>query len=418
VIIRVCAYLASEPIPAAWFHNPLRLTGAEVANAIGEPPSGILKVSHAFELIARYGLARIEHNALHLHRLVAAIIRDQTQSRQAVYREVNAVLLVTAQPDTTDDPRTWPAWAALAPHVLAQDPATSPDDNLRLLATKIIRYLVWSGQARVALPVAKGLRSSWQSSLGSDHFTSLEISQQLAYVYQRLGDYETSRRLNEESLERCRRVRGPDHPATLKAATDLATDLYAVGELSKARRLNADTLQRSRHVLGEDARPTLGVAYNFAIDLDALGEVDAARKLAEDIYERRRRVLGEDHPDTLNSAGIQAGHLSESRQMNAARILAEDTLRRCRHALGSDHPQTLLSARSLAIYLRHLGEGEEASALEEETLQDYRRAFGDDHPETLAMAARLAARQNALDEESADDDIQDLRHIYREFRLL
>lgn len=164
VIIRVCAYLASEPIPATWFHNPLRLTGAEVANAIGEPPSGILRVSHAFELIARYGLARIEHNALHLHRLVAAIIRDQTQSRQAAYREVNAVLLVTAQPDTTDDPRTWPAWAALAPHVLAQDPATSPDDNLRLLATKIIRYLVWSGQARVALPVAEGCESAGRAA--------------------------------------------------------------------------------------------------------------------------------------------------------------------------------------------------------------------------------------------------------------
>ncbi|MFI0371872.1 FxSxx-COOH system tetratricopeptide repeat protein [Actinomadura sp. 1N219] len=427
-VIRACAYLASEPIPAAWFYASPGSAGEGLADALEALPAGVLKVSRAFEAITRYGLARIDRNELRLHRLTAAVIRDQTRTQRAAYRAVIAGLLVAAEPRTTDKPETWPDWAVLVPHVLSQDPATSPHDPLRLLATGVVRYLVSSGQTQTARPVAEHFYASWQEALGPDHATCLEISLQLAYVYQRLGSYAKSQRLNEDCLARCRRILGPDDPRTLKAATDLATDLYALGAAERACALNEETFRRSTEVLGENARSTLGVAYNFAIDLYTLGDLGTARTMVEEIHGRRREVLGVEHPDTLNSAGIMAGHLSESGQVEAARTLAEDTLGMCRRALGEDHPQTLLVARSLALYLRRLRETEEARRLEDETLERYRVVLGEEHPDTAAMAERVAVHRNeggtgngeAIDRKQADRETwnHELMQLYRAFRLL
>ena len=60
-------------------------------------------------------------------------------------------------------------------------------------------------------------------------------------------------------MARRRRVLGGDHPDTLASASNLAIDLGAPGEHQAARELDEDTLDRGRRVLGEDQpRPTLG----------------------------------------------------------------------------------------------------------------------------------------------------------------
>ena len=67
--------------------------------------------------------------------------------------------------------------------------------------------------------------------------------------------------------------------------------------MQAARDLDQDTLDRRRRVLGEDHPSTLASASNLAADLRALGEVQAARDLDQDTLDRRRRVLGDDHPE-------------------------------------------------------------------------------------------------------------------------
>ena len=81
--------------------------------------------------------------------------------------------------------------------------------------------------------------------------------------------------------------------------------------MQAARDLDQDTLERRRRVLGQDHPDTLYSAYNLAADLRELGEVHAARDLDQDTLERRRRVLGQDHPDTLYSAYNLAADLRE-----------------------------------------------------------------------------------------------------------
>jgi hypothetical protein len=69
-------------------------------------------------------------------------------------------------------------------------------------------------------------------------------------------------------------VLGADHPSTLVSASNLANDLRALGEVQAARDLEQDTLDRRRRVLGPDHPHTLDSASNLAADLRALEESD------------------------------------------------------------------------------------------------------------------------------------------------
>jgi Tetratricopeptide repeat len=65
---------------------------------------------------------------------------------------------------------------------------------------------------------------------------------------------------------------GEDHRSTLFSTSSLAADLRALGEVQAARDLDQDTLDRRRRVLGEDHPDTLASARDLAADLRALDE--------------------------------------------------------------------------------------------------------------------------------------------------
>ena len=60
-----------------------------------------------------------------------------------------------------------------------------------------------------------------------------------------MGRYAEARDLDQDTLDRRRRVLGDDHPSTLNSATNLAIDLRQLGEVQAARDLDQDTLARA-----------------------------------------------------------------------------------------------------------------------------------------------------------------------------
>jgi hypothetical protein len=83
-----------------------------------------------------------------------------------------------------------------------------------------------------------------------------------------------ARDLDQDTLDRYRRVLGDDHPDTLRTASNLANDLADLGEVQAARDLDQDTLDRYRRVLGDDHPDTLRTASNLATDLRRMTETD------------------------------------------------------------------------------------------------------------------------------------------------
>jgi hypothetical protein len=397
-VVRICAFLAPEPVPAEWFTR----AAARLPALLREASADRLAWGRAMTRISGQALARVDQQGLLMHRLTQAIIRSRLTSDEAdAARAQAAALLTSSEPGKTNLPAAWPEWAQLLPHLLALDPEASTE-GVSNLTGNAVWYLISCGLARNALQLARRLHQSRLALGGPDARSTLDATTTLAAVLAGAGRRDEARSLDEDTLARCRSVLGKDHSRTLISASNLATDLYELGEYQAARELEEDTLTRRRRVLGEGHPDTLTSASNLAADLRELGDYQAARELNQDTLKRRLWILGKDHPDTIISALGLAADLRALGEYRKARDLDEDSLVRSRRVLGKDHPDTFTAARCLAADLRAFGEYQAARNLDEDTLARSRRILGEDHAETLMSARSLAADLRALGD-AADD---------------
>ncbi|MEU1616187.1 FxSxx-COOH system tetratricopeptide repeat protein [Streptomyces sp. NPDC005722] len=393
-LLRLGAFLGPDPVPTAWLEN-----ARDQLTTIAVAPDDFMWPWAALQHLARYGLARVDHETFQIHRLTQAILRDHTTEADTAPAEEDVMaVLSTVVPGDPRTPASWPQWASLASHLTARQHTATRVPHLRRTLIQAAHYLNQSGQSRAAHDLATSLHRSWATALGEDHPDTLASAFQLATSLAHRAQYVEARRRHEDALERRRRVLGEDHPDTLQSANNFSSTLFSIGEYAEARRRHEDTLERRRRVLGEDHPDTLQSANNFSSTLSRLGEYAEARRRHEDALERRRRVLGEDHPDTLSSAqnlAIALGNLGEHAE---ARRRCEDVLERRRRILGEDHPDTLSSAQNLAIALGNLGEHAEARRRHEDALERRRRILGEDHPDTLQSAQNFAIALGNLGE--------------------
>jgi transcriptional regulator with XRE-family HTH domain len=393
------AFLAPDPLPIRDSQNH-----PKHAISIGDT---VAEMAIMVRDMTALGLLRSSGTSLHIHRLVQALLRSRLDTTERNAALLSAQHLVTsADLDDPDDPASWPAYAAMTPHVqrLAQHaslPSNSSVEFLpqfRDLICKVGRYLYVLAQYKEGHELCEMTYVKWRDSLGADHTDVLRLVSILANFLSGLGENSKARDLNAETLSRYRTVLGPDNPSTLRAGNNLVVDLYGLGEYAAARDLAQDTFERRRRVLGADHRDTLLSANNLAGVLDKLGEYVATQGLHQDTLSRYRRVLGPDHPDTLRSANNLGDALSGLGAFEAARDLHEDTLARRRRVLGPDHPDTLRSANNLGDALSGLGAFEAARDLHEDTLARRRRVLGPDHADTLGTARSLEADLHGLRE--------------------
>jgi TIR domain/Tetratricopeptide repeat/NB-ARC domain len=424
------AFLAPEPIPLAAVP-----TGASPSISNALIVADAMTTHTSIAAIIRFALARRSGTSVQIHRLAQALLRaNLTPHRQREALGGALRLLASAQPGDAIDPTTWPAHAALTPHVtaaaahLATLHGTPEPEEFRRLLNQTCWYLTQTGQHRGARLLAESTRARWSEALGDNHPDCLTIAATLVVALTDLCEHHAARIVVQDLWTRRRRRVGDDHPHTLACATNLAIQLAALGKYQAARELAEDTLTRRRQLLGDDHPDALISAANLAFQLAALGERQAARELVQDTWERRRRLLrddrpnaprepgtcrvagepvddlrisrllGDDVPDILTAAANLAAAMAALGEHQAAREVTEDTLERRRRLYGDDHPHTLASAANLAVHLNALGEHQAVRELAADTLARRRRVLGDDHPHTLASAANLAAAMAALGE--------------------
>ena len=312
-VVSICAFLAPEPVPAAWFPRAGGKLPAPLAGEAADP----VVWREVLARVRQHALARLDHRGLQMHRLTQAIVRGYlAPDHGPACRAAAEAITAAASPGSQRMPASWPDWARLLPHLLVLDPASSTSGDLPQLAVDACWYLIWRGDWRASHDLASRLYNRWHDALGPDDSWTLGAAQAAATALWRMGRNDEARHLGEDTLARRRRVLGEDHPDTLSSASNLAVSLRALGDAEEAREMDQDTLARRRRVLGEDHPDTMMSASSLAADLRALGEFQSARELDEDILARRRRVLGEDHPDTTQSAAKLAIDIDKERAVD------------------------------------------------------------------------------------------------------
>ncbi|MFS8099550.1 tetratricopeptide repeat protein [Lentzea alba] len=401
-LLTLIAWLAPEPVPLTLLTDHPMVLPEPLSTTAADP----LALASTLRRLKHRALARVGTDSVLLHRIPATLLRGTARHGADVEwpATVLRVVLQAVPRNVWNNPSVWPTWHRLLPHVLT---ATAPDrtaqlgshiDDLAWLLDLMCIYLLSRGQPLQALDHAQRACDLQRHHRSADDLVNLTYSANLGIALRQAGKVVQARELNEELLERRRRLLGHDHPDTLLSAHSLAIDLSVLGEHQKARELNEEVLRRRRQVLGDDHSDTLGSAHNLASDLVEMGEYEKARELNEDTFRRRRKLLGDDHPETLLSAHALAYGMSILGEREKARELSEDSIHRHRRVLGDDHPHTLMLATNFAAQLTDLGEHQQAQELYEDTFRRRRHALGDDHPDTLLSARNLARGLRRLGE--------------------
>ncbi|MGH3902189.1 MAG: tetratricopeptide repeat protein, partial [Pseudonocardiaceae bacterium] len=209
VLLTLAAYLAPEPIPLTLFTTHSRELPKPLATAAGDP----LMFTALVRLLRQHGLARVEPATLHLHQLLAAVLRTQPHQQQDLHILMLRLLRAAVPADPWDNP---PAWRQLLPHVLV---AASPHRTLDTVEQEMVwlldragLYLFTRGEPALARPLFERVLELRRSRLGDSHPDTLASAHNLAATLRELGQYEPARQLGEDTLTRCRRVLGDDHP--------------------------------------------------------------------------------------------------------------------------------------------------------------------------------------------------------------
>ncbi|WP_280668882.1 MULTISPECIES: FxSxx-COOH system tetratricopeptide repeat protein [unclassified Kitasatospora] len=411
-LLQLCAFFAPEPISMRLFY------GGQLSHALRMYDPGFegdIMLGTAIQAIGRYALAKVDSssNSFQVHRLVQAVVRSEMTSEEQhdATHEVHRIL-VRARPDIggTDDPANWPAFEEIWPHLTPSRAHDCEEPGTRQLMIDRVQYLWRRSEYPQARRTGHLLDEAWTAKLGEDDRQTLLVRFQLANVIRSQGQYATAMELDEDTLERQRRVLGEQHPSTLMTASSLSAARRALGEFAKALELDQEILERFREQFGEDNPRTLSIANNLAIDYRLVGDSAAALELDQDTLDRRALVLGPKHPYTLSSKSNLARDLREQGDYEQSVAIHQEVDEAYAETLDIDVPEVLRNATALAVALRKAGRQAEGRRLTKETYERYLERYGENAPDTLACAVNLAADYSAAGDNDAARDLA--RQLY------
>ncbi|WP_329097551.1 tetratricopeptide repeat protein [Actinomadura citrea] len=436
-VLRMLAWFAPTTIP----RELVRIS----ADAFG----GLPQAETAVGRLAAYNLISLDDKAIGMHRLVQAVAR--TPDVKDAHRQPNAIAsarelatkaVVAAYPTDREDPAGWPWWRALLPHIRNLAEHIPPEDDtawMQVLLQEAGSFLADQGSYRQALAYQLRAFSISESLFGSDHDLTITSRNEVARIYEFMGDITRAVEIYEENLERREGALGDDHLYTRTSRNNLAIAYCHAGEPERAVPLLEMNLAQHeedlspRDPLTLDARTSLGRAYldvgrtkeavrvlekslsyhEWELDVDHIGTMVARDHLASAYVELGLQVdalfplfgmllhLPEHgHPDA-KEVSVGPDQVLEALKDRAelARIgvlLKEQNVVDSIGALGPDHPATLGFVASFCESCLKTGQTQVVVATLESGLFRFEHIFGQDHPTTEAMRGFLEFARSTM----------------------
>ena len=386
--LRLLAFLAPEPVPLTLLLQDGPATDPAVTGTVGPLLGDLVAVGDAVAALRRYSLVTPAGEGLVLvHRLVAAITRDQLPADQASqWQQAAAALVGAAVPDDPQLPASWPVCAVLLPH--AQAVLDPTNDGLR----RIERSLGNSGSYLAARDLSQQITTAYEEdgNYGPEHPDTLTARHNLAVWTGEAGDAAGARDQLAALLPIRERVQGPEDDGTLITGNQLARWTGQAGDAAGARDQLAALLPIHERVLGPEHLDTLTARGNFAYWTGEAGDAAGARDQYAALLPIEERVLGPEHPETLITRDNLASWTGEAGDAAGARGQYAAVLPLRERVLGPEHPNTLITRDNLAHWTGEAGDAAGARDQYAALLPIHERVLGPEHPETQAVRARLA----------------------------
>lgn len=445
-VLRCCAFFGPEPIPRYVFRPGIQEAGTVLGKVLASP----IATASVMSELARYALVTLDGNAVKVHRLIQALVRDElTPDQQAAYRQEAHLIMAAAAPDNPDNPASWPRFQALLPHVNSEatELARSRVFHVRSLARGVIRALYGSGDYTSALTLTERFIEQWTRDSGADDENVLRAQRHLGNIQRLMGRYSDAYQVTEETLGRARATLGESNPTTLSLRTGFGADLRARGDFAGAWDLDAESRTLLEREYGPDDVRTLRLLSSIALDHALNGDYVTAQELFEQVYAQMSDLasgagasdiisaqtgisfavrLRSRFDDALsmaeaardygqNESGLGAEHLSTLQAVNAYLIAARrvpdrrpDALEESRTLLdlatrrhGESNPTTLAIALAMSSLLRTTNEAGKALELAEPTLGRFAQVYGKRHPFYFGCMTNLALLRRVTEDAAA-----------------
>ena len=389
-LLNLCAYLAPDGIPLPLLAAAAADLPKSLALALDDP----LQMNEAVAGLRRYSLVDGGAEALSVHRLVQAVVRDQMGDvARTTWLEACLMLLDGSFPQS-GDVSTWSTCARLLPHVLvatdhAEGFSVAAEMRARLMSNAV-SYLSSRARYGEAEPLCRRALGLAETTHGPDHEAVATTLNRLALLCRRRGQCQDAEPLYLRALETRERLHGPGHPEVAQSLNNLAALYYEEGRYADAKPLQRRALDIRVEALGSEHQD-VATAMNVLAALHyRLGEYDEAEPLYRHALSIREKCLGPEHPDVSTSLNNLALLYRARGEPGEAEPLLRRALGIREKVLGPEHPAVAQTLNNLASVCRTLGKQSEAEVLYQRAIRIDEASLGEAHPNLAQSLGNLA----------------------------
>jgi tetratricopeptide (TPR) repeat protein len=400
-LLRLFAFLAPENISQSLFRRATDILPLPLSEVVAEDHA----YYEALTTLRRYSLVQGTSDALSVHWLVQAVIRDQLAEDERTIWAAAAVRAIDSAFDESTGVHTDVEFAHLLPHALAAATyAESQSVALEVCASLLTRVggaLVRRGELTEGLSAFERALHISETTAGPDHPDVAAALNNIARVLQELGDLDGARANFERALRIYEAASDSERPNVAALSNNLARVLQSQGDLSGALVQFEQALRVSEVTFGREHPYTAILLSNIARVLQDVGRVSEARVYLEQALQFTEAALGAEHPvvvTLLNNLGLVLHELGEVHQ---ARASLERALQITETAFGPDHPNVAVSLNNLANILRDVGELDAARLYLERALRIDEAIYGSGHLEVATDLGNLAGVLTELGDSAA-----------------
>ncbi|WP_432991319.1 FxSxx-COOH system tetratricopeptide repeat protein [Dactylosporangium sp. CA-233914] len=359
---------------------------AEVLKPYDESVADRVMPAALVQQISRLGLLRpdLPGGRIHMHPLLQRVVRERMSDEdlREARHQVHLVLAGLGRGHDVDDPRTWPQFELIWPHLATSGAAECGDEAVRGLVVDRIRRLRHAGETTRGERLALRAEAVWAGTAHERQLLALRGVR--AAILRDQGRYAQAWQLDEEVAREQEKVLGRHHPATLATRDRLAADLRALGRYTEALHLAQATYRAWSRVVGAEHTQTLNALSGLATAYRAAGRYRDARRCDERVRVFRPFPVPNPHPAALRAASNLGRDLRDAGLYAQAAALLRELEPACAAAFGAGSRAALKVRTSLAVSLRLGGRAAESVPLLESAYEDFAEASGPAGPDTLA----------------------------------
>jgi tetratricopeptide (TPR) repeat protein len=390
-LLNLCAFLAPDDIPKELLVEGAKHVPQSLAAAVQDP----VACNDTLAVLRRYSLMEVADDALAVHRLVQAVVRDRLDKNGKEQWAGAAVKIVNdAFPGEVQSAvENWPWCGRLLPHALtatghAQVIGLTSDPGGRLLNQAGL-YLRIRAEFSEALKAHERALAIGEGIFGPNHPKVATAVNNLGDVLQDLGDLKGAKAHYERALAIDEAAYGPDHPEVATDVNNLGLVLQDLGDLAGAKAHYERALAIDEAAFGPN-HPKVAIRMNnLGGVLWAQGDLAGARAHLERALSIDEADYGRDHP----KVAIRVNNLGAVLRTQGDLAGARGHYERARDILekvhGPSHPHVATAVNNLGYVLQDLGDLAGARACAERALAICRQFLGEDHPKTKLVKRNL-----------------------------